>query len=193
VLVAAVVFGILAACGGETDSIEGDLAAASEIVEIPVSAAAPTGRDRYGFTNSNSEATIDVFEVEAALAARFDVFEAPRGEVIRFVRNPVSRGALAGVLEGSDSVVAILIPLLDPTRDFGVDFDAFFISLDASGSVIASDYTETTNARLDALFDFGRAEGLAPAEVLALTARAINADTLTNLESEAVGLLRGES
>ena len=131
--------------------------------------------------------------MEAADASRFEVFSAPRDDVIEFVRNPVSRGALANVLDPADSLVVILIPLLDPTRDFRVDFDAFFIALDESGAVVASDYSETTTERLDELFDLGRGSGLEPAEMLALTARAINAESPTGLESEALAILRGEA
>lgn len=192
-LAIAMVTGLVAACGAETDSIEGDLAAASEVIEAPAAAMEPVGRDRYGFTSANAEATIDVFEVEAADASRFEVFSAPRDDVIEFVRNPVSRGALANVLDPADSLVVILIPLLDPTRDFRVDFDAFFIALDESGAVVASDYSETTTERLDELFDLGRGSGLEPAEMLALTARAINAESPTGLESEALAILRGEA
>lgn len=183
--------GLLSACGGSSDSLEGDLAAASEIIQIPAAAAEPVARDRYGFTNPNSEATIDVFAVDASVAERFEVFEAPRADPIEFVRNPVSLGALANVLDPAETIVVILIPLIDQTRDFGVDFDAFFVSLDASGSVVASDYSADSMDRLDGLFDFGRTEGLEPAEILAITARGLNADPPTPLEDDAVALLFG--
>jgi hypothetical protein len=190
-LAAAIAFGVVVACGGEADTIEGDLAAASEIIQVQASVAEPIGRDRYGFTNPNSEATIDVFEMDAAQASRFDVFTAPRSDSIRFVRNPVSHGPVAGVLDPADSLVIILIPLLDPTRDFLVDFDAFFISLDASGAVVASDYPDSTNATFDSLFDLGRREDLEPGEILAITAQAINAETPVGIEAEALSILRG--
>ena len=185
-------FALLAAsCGGLSDTIETDLAAASEIIEIPVAAAEPIGRDRYGFTNPNSEATIDVFEVDAALASRFAVFEAPRADVIEFVRNPVSLGALANVLDPAETIVVILIPLLDPTRDFGIDFDAFFVSLDGAGSVVAADYPEATIERLDGLFDFGRDGGYQPAEILAIAAQGVNATTRTAFQDQAIAILLG--
>ncbi|HEY5651192.1 MAG TPA: hypothetical protein VIW46_07050 [Acidimicrobiia bacterium] len=188
---AALALSVAVACGGESDTIEGDLAAASEIVQIPASAAEPIKRDRYGFTSPSAEATIDVFDVDAAQASRFDVFTAPRGESIRFVRNPVSRGPLTGVLDAADSLVIVLIPLLDPTRDFGVEFDAFFIALDASGAVVASDYESSTNSRLDALFRLGRGAGLEAGEILAITAQAVNAENPSGIEAEALSILRG--
>ena len=146
----------------------------------------------YGFTSPSAEATIDVFDVDAAQASRFDVFTAPRGESIRFVRNPVSRGPLTGVLDAADSLVIVLIPLLDPTRDFGVDFDAFFISLDASGRVVAADYPDGAIDRLDDLFEFGRQEGYQPAEILAVAAQGVNAEVRTGREDEAVTILFGD-
>ena len=185
------IVGLLSGCGGRTDTLETDLAAASEIIEVPAAAVQPVARDRYGFTSPNSEATLDVFEVDASLADRFDVFEAPRADLIEFVRNPVSLGALANVLGPADTVVVILIPLLDPTRDFRVGFDAFFIALDPSGTVVATDYPEETGDRLDRLFEFGRAEGYEPAEVLALAARGVNADPPSTFEAEAVEILFG--
>lgn len=192
-LAVAVALSVAVACGGGSDTIEGDLAAASEIIQVSAALVEPIGRDRYGFTSPNAEATIDVFEVEADQVDRFDIFTAPRSDSIRFVRNPVSQGPLTGVLDPADSLVIVLIPLLDPTRDFGVDFDAFFISLDASGAVVASDFTASTNTRLDGLFDLGRTSGLEPAEILAISARAVNTDSPAGIEAEALSVLRGES
>ncbi len=191
VAAALALIGLLVACGGPSDTLEGDLAAASEIIEVPAAAAEPVARDRYGFTNPNSEPTLDVFEVEASVAERFDVFEAPRADPIEFVRNPVSLGALANVLDPAETVVVILIPLIDPTRDFGVGFDAFFVSLDPSGGVVAADYPEDAVERLDQLFEFGRTEGYEPAEILAIAAQGVNADPPSPVEAEAVEILFG--
>jgi hypothetical protein len=185
------VVGLLAACGGLSDSLEGDLGAASEVIQVPAEAVEPVARDRYGFTSPNSEATLDVFAVDASSAQRFDVFEAPRADPIDFVRNPVSLGALANVLDPAETVVVILIPLIDPTQDLGVGFDGFFIALDGAGTVVAADYPEETVERLDQLFEFGRSEGLQPAEILAIAAQGVNAEAPTARESEAVAILFG--
>ena len=186
------VLGLLTACGGRSDTLEGDLAAASEIIEVRAAAVEPVARDRYGFTSPNSEATLDVFEVDASLAERFEVFEAPRSDPIEFVRNPVSLGALANVLDVADSLVVILIPLIDETRDFRVGFDAFFIALDATGRVVATDYPDDTGGRLEQLFEFGRIEGYGPAEILRVAAVGVNADRRSPLEAEAVEILFGD-
>ncbi len=182
---------LLSACGGPSDTLEGDLAAASEIIQAPSVAVEPVARDRYGFTNPSSEATLDVFEVDASQAERFEVFEAPRADPIEFVRNPVSLGALANVLDPAETVVVILIPLIDPTRDFRVGFDAFFVSIDGSGSVVAADYTDDTRDRLSELFEFGRNEGYEPGEILAIAAQGVNADPPSALEQETVAILFG--
>jgi hypothetical protein len=182
---------LVSGCGGPSDTLEGDLAAASEVIEVPVAAVEPVARDRYGFTNANSEPTLDVFSIDASTAERFDVFEAPRADPIEFVRNPVSLGALGKVLDPAETVVAILIPLIDPTRDFAVGFDAFFISLDAAGQVVAADYPDDTRERLGDLFEFGRGEGHPPAEILAIAARGVNADPPSPLEEDAVAILFG--
>ncbi len=182
---------LVTACGGPSDTLEGDLAAASEVIQVPAAAVEPVARDRYGFTNSNSEATLDVFEVDASVTDRFDVFEAPRADPIEFVRNPVSLGALANVLDPAETVVVILIPLIDPTRDFRIAFDAFFVSLDSTGSVVAADYPDDAKGRLDDLFEFGRTEGYEPAEILAIAAKGVNADPPSALEQRAVAILFG--
>jgi len=142
---------------------------------------------QYNLGNS----LIEQGEVDAAMADRFEVFDAPRADVIEFVRNPVSLGALANVLDPAETVVVILIPLLDPTRDFWVDFDAFFISLDSAGSVVAGDYPDSTIDRLDELFEFGREEGRQAAEILAIAAQGVNADPPSPVETEAVEILFG--
>lgn len=183
--------GMLSACGGPSDTLEGDLAAASEIIQVPAAALEPVARDRYGFTNPDSEATLDVFSVDAAAAGRFEVFEAPRADPIEFVRDPGSLGALVNVLGSAETAVVILIPLIDPTRDFLIAFDARFVSLDGSGSVSASDFSDETMERLDDLFEFGRAEGLEPAEILAIAAQGVNAEFRTAREDEAVAILFG--
>jgi hypothetical protein len=191
VALALLLLSVVPACGGPSDTLEGDLAAASEIIQVPAEAAEPVARDRYGFTNPSSEPTLDVFEVGASAAQRFEVFDAPRADPIEFVRNPVSLGALASVLDPADTVVVILIPLIDPTRDFGIGFDAFFVSLDGAGSVVAADYPEDARNRLDELFEFGRGEGLQPAEILAIAAQGVNADPPSALQQEAVTILFG--
>lgn len=180
------------ACGGPQDTIEGDLAATTQVAQIDVGLMEPVGRDRYGFTSPSSEPTLDVFEIDARSADRLGVYPtSPGDERIRFVRNPVARGALGGILDPADSVVVLMIPLLDPTRDLDVDFDAFFVALDAEGNVVASDYADETTELLSELIEFGEGESMRPVEVLAAAVRGLSVEAPTDLERRAAAIITG--
>lgn len=183
---------LLIACGGPQDTLEGDLAATTQVAQVNAELMEPVGRDRYGFTNPSSEPTLDVFEVDARSADRIGVYPTPpESDRIRFVRNPVSRGALGTILDEADSVVVLMIPLLDPTRDLDVNFDAFFVALDSDGEVVSSDYSDETTELLSELIVYGTSQNLRPVEVLAAAARGLNAEAPTDLEREAAAIIIG--
>ena len=180
----------LMACGGPQDTIEGDLAGTTQVAQIDVELMEPVGRDRYGFTSPSSEPTLDVFEIDARSADRVGVYPtSPGDERIRFVRNPVARGTLGGILDPADSIVVLMIPLLDPTRDLHVDFDAFFVALDAEGDVVASDYADETTELLSELIEFGNGENLRPVEVLAAAVRGLSVEEPSDLERRAASII----
>lgn len=181
---------VLLACGGPQDTLEGDLAATTQVVQIDVELMEPIGRDRYGFTNPSSEPTLDVFEFEAQSADRLGVYPTPPdGDLIRFVRNPVSRGTLGGILDPADSIVVLMIPLLDPTRDLDVDFDAFFVAINADGEVVASDYSDETTQLLSDLFIYGDSQDLRPVAVLVAAVRGLATEAPTEVEREAAAII----
>jgi hypothetical protein len=62
---------------------------------------------------------------------------------------------------------------------------------DEPGDVVAADYSDDTSDRLGQLFEFGRSEGYGPAEILAIAAQGVNADSPSTLEAEAVAILFG--
>ena len=186
----AIVAVLLAACGDSRVPIETDLQAATEIIQGPAAVMEPVGRDEYGFVRSQ-EPTLDAFTVATDTVARFGTFADPAIRTqLSFVRNPVSRGPLGRVLDTSEFVIVIMIPLLDPTRALGIGFDAAFIGLDADGNVVASDFDAATDTRLQALFDEGRSRGMSPAEILASAAIGLNGGTITGLQSDAATLLK---
>lgn len=180
------------ACGGTPDTIETDLSAAIEVIDVPVDLLEPTERDRYGFTNATSESSLDVFEVPADQITRTGTFgDPPETDLLRFVRNPVLRGALGNILDVSETVTVIVIPLVEPTRDLDVDFDALFVGLDSSGEVTVADYSDETVERLDRLFELGRDRSQTPGEMLALAARGINSESASSQEAEAASIVLG--
>lgn len=191
-LLVGLVMGTVAACGGTPDTIETDLAAAIEVIDVPVDLLEPTQRDRYGFTNPTSEASLDVFEVPTDQTTRTGTFgDPPATDVLRFVRNPVLRGAVGNILDVSETVTVIVIPLIEPTRDFGVDFDALFIGLDPSGEVTVADFSDESVRRLDQLFELGRDRSQTPGEMLALAAGGINSESPSAEEAEAASIVIG--
>ena len=156
-------------CGGgdSGDRLEGDLAATTEVIQVPVEMVEPVAMDRYGFVTS-TENRIDAFVIPASEVERFGTYaEPPPTDSVRFVRDPIGRGALAPVLDPAAEMVILLIPLLDPTQELQINFDARFIGLDADGSVVSSDYDDETEDRLDDLFEQARAEGITEAATLA--------------------------
>lgn len=169
-LIALVMAALLAAgCGGgdSEDRLEGDLAATTEVIQVPVEVVDPVARDRYGFVTS-TENRIDAFVIPVSDVERYGTYtEPPPADSVRFVRDPIARGALAPVLDPATEMVIMLIPLLDPTQELQIGFDARFIGLDADGSVVSSDYDDEIEDRLDELFEQARAEGISEAAALA--------------------------
>lgn len=159
---------LAAACGGDTeDLLQGDLAATTEVIQVPVDLVEPVAKDRYGFVTS-TENRIDAFVIPASEVDRHGTYtQPPPAESVRFVRDPIARGALAPVLDPATEMVIMLIPLLDPTQELQIDFDARFIGLDADGSVVSSDYDDETEDRLDELFEQARSDGIPEAAALA--------------------------
>lgn len=159
---------LAAGCGGDSgDRLQGDLAATTEVLQVPVDLVEPVAKDRYGFVTS-TENRIDAFVIPASEVERFGTYtEPPPAESVRFVRDPIARGALAPVLDPASEMVILLIPLLDPTQELQIAFDARFIGIDADGSVVSSDYDDETEDRLDEIFEQARAEGIEEAAALA--------------------------
>lgn len=168
-LVALTVAALLAGCGGgdTEDRLEGDLAATTEVIQVAVDLVEPVARDRYGFVTS-TENRIDAFVIAVSEVERYGTYaEPPPADSVRFVRDPIARGALAPVLDPATEMVIMLIPLLDPTQELQIGFDARFIGLDADGSVVSSDYDDEVENRLDEMFEQARAEGITEAAALA--------------------------
>lgn len=160
---------LAAGCGGDNgeDRLEGDLAATTEVIQVPVELVEPVAKDRYGFVAS-TENRIDAFVIPTSELERFGTYtDPPPADSVRFVRDPIAYGALAPVLDPATEMVILLIPLLDPTQELQIGFDARFIGLGADGSVVSSDYDTATEERLDEAFEQARSEGIAEAAALA--------------------------
>lgn len=179
----------VAGCGNDRVQIESDLGAATEVIQAPVALLEPFGADEYGYVNSQ-ELTISAFLVASHDVARFGTYLEPADVAsIGFVRNPVARGAMSPLVDVSDSVVVVLIPLLDPTRVNQFQLDAALIGIDGDGNLVGSDYDEATERRLQALFEWARDQGFGPAESLASAARGIVGTDATATDIEAASIL----
>ena len=183
---------VVAACGGgSNDSLVDDLAATTQVVGADADVVEPVSKDRYGFVAS-TENRIDAFVIPAADVDVYGTYAEPRpAESVRFVRDPVARGALANVLDPATELVIMLIPLLDPTQELLIDFDARFIALDGSGAVVASDYDIEFETRLDELFALAREEGVDEAAALAAAAQALFDGSTDDFALRAARIIEG--
>lgn len=183
---------VAAACGGGSgDALVDDLRATTQVVGADVGVVEPVAKDRYGFVAS-TENRLDAFVIPSSDVEVYGTYAEPStGESVRFVRDPVSRGALAGVLDPATELVIVLIPLLDPTQELLIDFDSRFIALDGSGAVVASDYDVEFEARLDELFGLAREEGVEEAAALAAAAQALFDGSTDEFALRAASLVEG--
>ena len=183
---------VLGACGGSGETaLLDDLGAATEIVQAPVSVVEPVGKDRYAFVAS-TENRIDAFVIDSSEVQRFGTYREPQpADEVRFVRDPIARGALAPVIDPASEMVILLIPLLDPTQELLIDFDARFIGLDEEGAVVTSDFEPDVDERLGELFELARSEGVPEAEALAAAARALFDDATDDFATRAADIVEG--
>ncbi len=189
----AVVALIVGACGGgsSNDSLVDDLRATTQVMGAEAGVVEPVSKDRYGFVAS-TENRIDAFVIPSADVDLYGTYTDPRqAESVRFVRDPVARGALALVLDPATELVIMLIPLLDQTQELLIDFDARFIALDDSGVVVASDFDPEYEARLDGLFALAREEGIDAAAALAAAAQALFDDSTDDFALRAARIVEG--
>ena len=165
------------ACSGVSSQPETDLPAVTRVLEVPIESLAVIGKDAEAFvadTPGDEEERLDRMSVALDDAAVVDVFEgaAPPEPRIVFVRDPLSKGSIDEFLVGTQTVVVVLRPLLDPTRR-GAEFDAWLIALDGSGSMLRSDWEGDGAERIGALMEWAVGSGIGPAEAVAWAARGL--------------------
>lgn len=177
----------LVACGGSGQSdVEGELAAATFVVEFPASEAVSSAKDRLANT-SEIENRLDV--IRPSTPSTEAVFDTDPPVPFEFVRDPLNSGSLPAFVQGAERVIAILHPLINPTPN-GRVLSGRLVAFDASGVVLRTDFDDDGDARVDALVEWGAGIGVSALEALALAADGLN-DRGDDLAAAAAAVLRG--
>lgn len=176
-----VVLVLAAGACGTGDDLAGELLGVVAVAELPSSELLEVGRDIPGEVQApNAEARLEVVEIPegARLVTTFDdtpVITTP----LLAVRDPLGRGSLRARLDGADQVLALVVPLLVPTRG-QVDYGVRLVAM-ADGVVLGADWSEEATERLATILD-GEPD---PLDVVVRTVGALADDQLGRPVSEA--------
>ena len=182
-----------AGCSGVSTQPEVDLPASTRVLEIPIDAFSVVGKDAESFVADvpgDEEERLDRMSIPLDQMLVVDVFEgaAPPAAQVVFVRDPLSKGSINEFLEGVETVVAVLRPLLDPTRR-GAEFDAWLIGLDSSGRMLRADWDGSGEERMGALMEWAVESGVGPADAVAWAARGLGGVSTDPLAQEAAAIV----
>jgi hypothetical protein len=190
--VVVVVVGVVLFLGRSSGALGDELVFVTRVVEIDVANVAAVGNDAFVAGGPLAERTLDVIALPLADARVHAVYAdgPPPGLELLVVRDPIRFGGLAPLLTGH-TLVAAVEPLLDPTQDFLIDFQARLVVLDRRGEVIGSDWEGESSDQLGRLLAWGRSRGFGPGETLAMAARAMVAPTGSDPEREILDIIDG--
>lgn len=117
---------------------------------------------------------VDVIEIPLDTAHIVDVYATLDPVVAPFeVARLVTETPPLGDLLESERLVIVVWPRPTTTAERSVAYRASLIALDGSGEVAAADWEGEERDLIARLLEWGRAEGLSPAETLAATVRAL--------------------
>lgn len=164
---------VLAACGGGL-AAEGEIAAATFLVDVPVEGLEVVGRDRLA-AGAGDEDRLDVLRPSTDAEIRSLYQSAPVPEPFEFVRDPLAAGGIDVFLQSADRIIAVVYPLIDPTPG-GRVLAASLVALDTEGRVVGADWDEDSTAAVAALVDWGAPQGFDALETLELAFRGLGGD-----------------
>lgn len=163
----------LGACGGGL-AAEGEIAAATFLVDVDAADLEVVGRDRLA-AGSGDEDRLDVLRPTPDAEIRSLYRSTPMPNPFEFVRDPLSAGGVDVFLESADRIVAVVYPLIDSTPG-GRVLAATLVALDSEGEVVATDWDDDSDAAVAALVDWGAAQGFDVLETLELAFRGLGGD-----------------
>lgn len=160
----------LSACGG-APAVQGEMAAATFLVEVATADLEVVGRDRLA-TAGGSEDRLEVLRPSAAMTIVPIHSSTPVPDPFEFVRDPLSTGAAGPVLEGSERVIIVLHPLIDATPG-GRVLAGSLIGFGSGGNVVQTDWDADGDQRIADLLAWGADRGLQPLQTLELAVRGL--------------------
>lgn len=163
---------IVTACGG-TSAVEGELAAATFLVEAQSADVEVVGNDRIAAAGGTEE-RLEVVRPSRSMTIVSIHSGTPVPEPFEFVRDPLATGGVTPVLEGSERVIAVLHPLVDPTPG-GRVLAGSLIAFGPGGNLVHTDWDDEEASRVSDLLAWGADRGLDPLESLELAVRGLGA------------------
>jgi hypothetical protein len=188
--VAAMVTGMGVVLGRSSPPLADDLVFVTRVIEVDRSAIELAGKDAGADDGLFAQRNLDVLRVALSRADVFDVYPSsrPSGESLVVVRDPIRFGSVSRLL-ASASIVLVVEPLLSPTQDALVEFQARLVALDEEGSVVGADWEGDALDQLVRLVAWGAMEGMAPGASLEAAVRAVVAPLGDVQESEILAII----
>ena len=149
---------LVTACGGP-GAAQGELAAATFLVEVPAADVEIVGGDRL--VNSGTEDRLDVLRPGGEMTIVPIHPDTPIPEPFEFVRDPLSSGPVLPLLEGAERVIAVINPLIDRTPG-GRVLTGSILAFGPGGNLVGADWDEADRVRLAELLAWGSERGLDP-------------------------------
>ena len=160
------------ACGGP-GAAQGELSAATFLVEFGANEVEVVGRDRL--VNSGTEDRIDVLRPGGDMTIVPIHPNTPLPEPFEFVRDPLSAGPVDPLLDDAERLIAVINPLVDRTPG-GRVLAGSLITFSPGGNLVHSDWDDDDRTRLADLLAWGAEEGLDPLATIELAVRGLGGE-----------------
>lgn len=162
-------FALVVACGG-SGAAQGELSAATFLVDVAADEVEIIGRDRL--VNSGTEDRLDVLRPGGAMTIVPIHPNTPVPEPFEFVRDPVSAGPVDPLLDDAERVIAVINPLVDRTPG-GRVLAGSIMTFGPGGNLLHVDWDDDDRTRLADLLAWGGERGLDPLATLELAIRGL--------------------
>ncbi len=186
----AVVTGLGTVLGRSAPPLADDLVFVTRVMEVDPSGVQLEGRDAGADDGPFAQRNLDVIRISLAAAHVFDIY--PSGsspdESLLVVRDPIRFGATSPMLDGG-RIVFVVEPLLSPTQDALVGFEARLISLDAQGAVVMADWEGDAFDQLSRLVSWGVGRGMGPGESMTAAVMAVVAPNGDERDDEILAII----
>ena len=163
---------LVAACGG-SGAAEGELSAATFLVDVAAGDVEIVGRDRLA--NSGTEDRLDVLRPGGEMTIVPIHSNTPLPEPFEFVRDPLSAGPVEPLLDDAERVIAVIYPLVDRTPG-GRVLAGSLVSFGPGGNLVGVDWDDDDRTRLADLLAWGAERGFGLLGTIELAVRGLGGD-----------------